>query len=66
MDTEIIITFSILVVAMVLFFTDKIPADLVALLVVVALGLTGILTPAEAFSGFSRSAFQLFSLSLRL
>src|SRR5262249_40170299 len=32
------------------------PADLVALLVVVALGLTGVLTPQEAFSGFSRSA----------
>ncbi|MGI9056752.1 MAG: SLC13 family permease [Pyrinomonadaceae bacterium] len=56
MDTQIIITFSILAVALILFFTDKIPADLVALLVVVALGLTGILTPQEAFSGFSRSA----------
>lgn len=56
MDTQIIITFSILAVALILFFTDKIPADLVALLVVVALGLTGVLTPQEAFSGFSRSA----------
>lgn len=56
MDTQIIITFSILILALVLFFTNKIPADLVALLVVVALGLTGILTPQEAFSGFSRSA----------
>ncbi len=56
MDTQIIITFSILIIALVLFFTNKIPADLVALLVVVALGLTGILTPQEAFSGFSRSA----------
>lgn len=56
MDTQLIITFSILVVALILFFTDKIPADLVALLVVVALGVTGVLTPAEAFSGFSRSA----------
>jgi di/tricarboxylate transporter len=56
MDTQIIITLSILAVALVLFFTDKLPADLVALLVVVSLGLTGILTPQEAFSGFSRSA----------
>ena len=56
MDTQIVITFFILAVALILFFTDKIPADLVALLVVVALGLTGILTPQEAFSGFSRSA----------
>ena len=56
MDINLIITFSILVVALVLFFTDRIPADLVALLVVVALGVSGVLTPQEAFSGFSRSA----------
>ena len=56
MDVQLVITFSILIVALVLFFTDKIPADLVALLVVVALGVTGVLTPQEAFSGFSRSA----------
>ncbi len=56
MDIQLAATFTILIVAMILFFTDKIPADLVALLVVVALGVTGILTPQEAFSGFSRSA----------
>ncbi|MCW5961855.1 MAG: SLC13 family permease [Pyrinomonadaceae bacterium] len=56
MDIQLIGTFAILIVAMILFFTDKIPADLVALLVVVSLGLSGILTPQEAFSGFSRSA----------
>ena len=56
MDIQLVITFSILIVALILFFTDKIPADLVALLVVVALGVSGVLTPQEAFSGFSRSA----------
>lgn len=56
MDAHLTITFAILIVAMILFITDKVPADLVALLVVVALGVTGILTPQEAFSGFSRSA----------
>ena len=56
MDTQLIITFAILVVALILFLTDKLPADLVALLVVVALGLAGILTTEEAFSGFSRTA----------
>lgn len=50
------ITYIILAVALVLFFTEKIPGDLTALLTVVALALTGVLTPAEAFSGFSRSA----------
>jgi di/tricarboxylate transporter len=56
MQTELTITFVILAAALILFLTDKLPADLVALLVVVALGVTGVLTPAEAFSGFSRSA----------
>lgn len=56
MDIQLYGTFAILIIAMILFFTDKIPADLVALLVVVALGVSGILTPQEAFSGFSRSA----------
>lgn len=56
MDNQLILTFVILIVALILFLTEKLPADLVALLVVVALGLTGILTPQEAFSGFSRSA----------
>jgi di/tricarboxylate transporter len=56
METSLTITFIILAAALVLFLTDRLPADLVALLVVVALGVTGVLTPAEAFSGFSRSA----------
>lgn len=56
MDVQLTLTFAILVIALVLFFTDKIPGDLTALLTVVALGLSGVLTPQEAFSGFSRSA----------
>src|SRR5215203_3164795 len=56
MDTQLIITFAILVVALILFLTEKLPADLVALLVAVALGVSGVLTPQETFSGFSRSA----------
>lgn len=56
MDNALIITGVILVTALVLFISNKIPADLVALLVVAALGLTGVLTTQEAFSGFSRSA----------
>ncbi|HMJ09250.1 MAG TPA: SLC13 family permease [Pyrinomonadaceae bacterium] len=56
MDNHLVITFVILIAALLLFLTDKVPADLVALLVVVALGVSGVLTPQEAFSGFSRSA----------
>src|SRR3954467_1281814 len=56
METSLTITFVILAAALILFLTDRLPSDLVALLVVVALGVTGVLTPVEAFSGFSRSA----------
>ena len=57
METQhLIITFIILIIAFILFLTEKLPADLVALLVVVALGVSGVLTTQEAFSGFSRSA----------
>jgi di/tricarboxylate transporter len=56
MNIQLILTFIILFVAIGLFLSDRLRADLVALLTLVALGLTGILTPQEAFSGFSRSA----------
>ena len=55
-DSSLIITLVILVAALIVFVTDRLPADIVALLVAVSLGLTGVLTPDEAFSGFSRSA----------
>src|SRR5581483_999436 len=46
----------VLAIAAALFITEKIRADLVALLVLVALSASGILTPLEALSGFSSSA----------
>ena len=58
-DQQLIIL-GILALSLVLFVTEKIPADIVALAVAVTLGLlpigNPILTPEEAFSGFSRSA----------
>ena len=56
MENHLILTCIILLTAIVLFVSNRLPADLIALLVVVALGLTGVLTTQEAFSGFSRSA----------
>ncbi|MGB9723521.1 MAG: SLC13 family permease [Chloroflexia bacterium] len=56
MDRNLLLTLGILVVAVALLLSDRLRPDLVALLVVVALGLCGVLTPQEAFSGFSRSA----------
>ncbi|HZQ05935.1 MAG TPA: SLC13 family permease [Anaerolineae bacterium] len=46
----------VLAIAAALFITEKIRADLVALLVLVALAVSRILTPLEALSGFSSSA----------
>jgi di/tricarboxylate transporter len=56
MSNPILITLSILGVAVVLFITEWISADLVALLTLSALALSGILSPEEALSGFSNPA----------
>ncbi|TET81774.1 MAG: hypothetical protein E3J37_08600, partial [Anaerolineales bacterium] len=49
-------TMAIIAVAALLLVTETLRPDLTALLVVLALSITGIVTPQEAFSGFSRSA----------
>jgi di/tricarboxylate transporter len=56
MSHELVLTFAILISAIVLFLSERLPVDLVALLVVVALGFSGVLTSREAFSGLSNSA----------
>lgn len=56
MDNHLIITLVTLLAAFILFVSDRVSADVVALLVVVTLAATGVLSPAEAFSGFSRAA----------
>jgi len=55
MNTEMIMTLSILTIAAALFISGKIRSDLVAICSLIALVLLGILTPAEALSGFSNS-----------
>lgn len=56
MTTPQLITLGILAAAIVLLLTDALRADLTALLVLIALGVTSIVPPTELFSGFSRSA----------
>jgi di/tricarboxylate transporter len=56
MTPQITTVLAILALAVTLFVTEKIRVDLVALLVMVALALTGLVTPAEALSGFSNLA----------
>jgi len=53
---DILLVLAILVVAIVLFATEWLRMDLVALLVLLALAVTGLVTPEEAFSGFSNPA----------
>ena len=56
MTTDSILIFIILGIALVLFISEKIRVDLVALMVLVSLTLTGLITPEEAFSGFASPA----------
>jgi di/tricarboxylate transporter len=56
MTFEIVTVFAITALAVLLFVSERVRVDLVALLVMVSLALTGLITPAEALSGFSNAA----------
>jgi di/tricarboxylate transporter len=56
MDSGLLITLLILAGAIVLFLSERLSIDLVALLVLVALGFSRVLTPVEVFSGLSDTA----------
>lgn len=56
MTYDLVVTLSILIIALFLFLSERLSVDLVALLVLVALGLSGILTSEEVFSGLSDPA----------
>jgi di/tricarboxylate transporter len=53
MTTDALLVFGILAATIALFVSDRLRLDLVALLSLLALALTGILTAAEALAGFS-------------
>ena len=56
MTSSILTVLTILSLAIILMATELLRADIVALIMTVALALTGVLTTREAFSGLSRSA----------
>ncbi len=56
MMTEGLLVLGILVIALVAFATERVRIDLVALLVMVALMVLGIVTPVEGLSGFANPA----------
>lgn len=56
MTFEIIITLSIIVVAVILFATEKLRVDIIALLVLLTLVMTGLIEADQAFMGFASPA----------
>ncbi|MBK6751712.1 MAG: sodium:proton antiporter [Acidobacteria bacterium] len=56
MNFEIIFVFAVLLLAVFLFVTEKLPVDLVALLVMALLLVSGVVTPAQGLAGFSNTA----------
>lgn len=56
MNYEIILVFAVAVCAVVLFATEKLSVDLVALLIMATLLVSGIISPEEGISGFSNKA----------
>lgn len=56
MTPEIVLVLIILAVSIVFLVTEKIPMEVTALLVLGAVALTGLVSPAEALSGFSNPA----------
>ncbi len=56
MTPQIALTLAIVAGALIVFGTEKLRVDVVALLVMLAVGLTGLVGPKEVFAGFSNSA----------
>ena len=56
MTIDNILVLAILVVALILFVSERLRVDVVAMLVLAALILTGLVPPEEAFSGFASPA----------
>ncbi len=53
---DILLTFSVLSMTIILFISEKLRVDIVAILIMVTLPWLGLISPAEAFSGFSSNA----------
>ncbi len=56
MTTDIALTLLIILAALILFATEKLRVDVIALLVLITVGLLRLVPPKELFSGFSNSA----------
>ncbi|MBL8057610.1 MAG: hypothetical protein JNK29_12965 [Anaerolineales bacterium] len=59
MTAGILLLLGILLVAIVVFMSEKLRADVAAILVMLRLGLTGLVAPRQVFAGLSSSAVML-------
>ena len=58
MTLDIGLTLGIILIAMILFATEKLRVDLVALLVLLAVAVTGLVSKEEVFSGFANPCIK--------
>src|SRR3546814_16796158 len=56
LTTDMALVLGLVVLTMLLFLFERVRADVVALVVLVVIGLTGLVAPADIFSGFSSNA----------
>jgi len=56
MSLEMLLVFIVVLSAVILFVTERFPVDLVALVIIAILLLSGIITPEEGLAGFSNTA----------
>jgi di/tricarboxylate transporter len=56
LTVQIILTFAVLLLTVVLFVSEKLRVDVVAILIMLSLPWLGLISPSEAFSGFSGNA----------
>ncbi|WP_165967472.1 SLC13 family permease [Luteimonas aestuarii] len=56
MEIQLLLTFLVLAGALFLFISEKLPVDLVAMLVLASVLILGLVTPAQALSGFASEA----------
>ena len=56
MTTEIVLVLGLVVAAVILFATERLPVDLTAMIIMGAMLLSGIISPQDAISGFSNPA----------
>lgn len=56
MEFEAIVTLIVILISFILFATEKLSVDHIAIGIIVVLGSTGVLTPEESLEGFSNSA----------